>query len=263
MVKLSATFNYRLERAAKMLAAACAAALAGWALALLIAQWADGRAQRLPAWTPFALSPLNVTNAPAAAPAANGPARLVGVAGRQAYFSVGGTGATTAQRSIAIAEGEPLPSGERLLRVERDAVVLSAAGHETRVELRPAKTAGPVKGTPPAHCRLAAADKAAAIFLDAAVVKALTAERATFGRMFEPAGAVGGIRARGTGGTTAMFAVQDGDVLLRADGAPLRTGEAIVTEVLSRIEAGGSVLVEGTRGGAPRRWVYAAKGCGG
>lgn len=246
-----------------MLAAACAAALAGWALALLIAQWADGKAQRLPAWTPFALNPLNVGDAPAAAVAVAGPARLVGVAGRQAFFSAGGAGSIAAQRSIVLNEGETLPSGERLVRVERDAVVLSAAGREARVELRPAKTATAVKAAPPAQCRLAASDKAAAIFLDAAVVQALTAERATFGRMFEPAGVAGGIRAKGTGGTTAMFAIQDGDVLLRADGAPLRTGEAIVTEILSRLAAGGSVLVEGVRAGAPRRWVYAAKSCGG
>ena len=146
--------------------------------------------------------------------------------------------------------------------VERDAVVLSAAGSETRVELRPAKAPVPqAKVTAATQCRLAASDRAAAIVLDPAVVKALTAERATFSRMFEPAGATGGIRARGTGGTTAMFAIQDGDVLLRADGAPLRAGEAIVTEILSRLEAGGSVLVDGTRAGAPRRWVYAAKSC--
>ncbi len=260
-MKQSATLNYRLEQATKLLAAACAAALVGWALALFVGLWADSHGQRLTDWTPFALSPVNIEGASAVAPAVVGTARLVGVAGRQAFFSVAGA-AGSAQRFVAVNEGDALPSGERLVRVERDAVVLSAAGSETRVELRPAKAPVPqAKVTAATQCRLAASDRAAAIVLDPAVVKALTAERATFTRMFEPAGATGGIRARGTGGTTAMFAIQDGDVLLRADGAPLRAGEAIVTEILSRLEAGGSVLVDGTRAGAPRRWVYAAKSC--
>ena len=110
----------------------------------------------------------------------------------------------------------------------------------------------------------AAADRAVAVFIDDSVIKALLAERATFGRMFDPqsaAGTGGGIRARGTGGTTALFAIEDGDVLLRADGVPLKTGDAIVTEILARLGRGSSVLVEGERKGAVRRWVYAPKGC--
>ena len=244
-----------------MLAAIVAAALAGWALALLVGLWADSRGQRLTEWAPFALSPVTVEGGATTVQPTTGPARLVGVAGRQAYFSVTSGAAAATPRAIVVSEGETLPSGERLLRVERDAIVLSTAGGETRVELRPVKTVALPKGGPAIQCRLAASDRVAAIFIEPAVVKALTAERATFARMFEPAGAAGGIRAKGTGGTTAMFAIQDGDVLLRADGVPLRAGEAIVTEILSRLEAGGSVLVDGIRAGAPRRWVYAARGC--
>lgn len=94
------------------------------------------------------------------------------------------------------------------------------------------------------------------------MVKALATERATFARMFDPLpGAGAGIRARGTGGTTAMFAIEEGDVLLRADGAPLGSSDAITREILARVERGGSVVVEGERKGAPRRWVYAPASC--
>ena len=92
------------------------------------------------------------------------------------------------------------------------------------------------------------------------MVKALTAERATFARMFDPMPGAG-IRARGTGGTTAMFAIEDGDVLLRADGTPLKSADAITGEILARVERGSSVVVDGERKGAPRRWVYAPAGC--
>ena len=82
--------------------------------------------------------------------------------------------------------------------------------------------------------------------------------------MFElqgSAGGAGGVRAKGTGGTTAMFAILDGDVLLRADGVPIKSSDAIITEVLARVERGNSVVVEGERNGSPRRWVYAPTAC--
>ena len=244
-----------------MLVAACAAALLGWALAMLVGLWAESRGYRLTEWAPFTLEPAKVDGVAASSLPTAGPMRLVGVAGRRAFFAMnGGTGAQT-QRVTAVSEGDSLPSGEQLLRVERDGVVLLSAAGETKVELRPARPAAPTKSGGAKPCRLATSDRAVAIFLDPAVAKALSVERATFARMFEAVEAAGGLRAKGTGGTTAMFAIQDGDILLRADGAPLRSGEAVVTEIISRVEAGGSVVVEGTRAGAPRRWVYAAKGC--
>lgn len=229
-----------------MLVAACAAALLGWALAMLVGLWAESRGYRLTEWAPFTLEPAKVDGVAASSLPTAGPMRLVGVAGRRAFFAMnGGTSAPT-QRVTAVSEGDSLPSGEQLLRVERDGVVLLSAAGETKVELRPARPAAPTKSGAAKPCRLATSDRAVAIFLDPAVAKASSASN---------------IRAKGTGGTTAMFAIQDGDILLRADGAPLRSGEAVVTEIISRVEAGGSVVVEGTRAGAPRRWVYAAKGC--
>ena len=57
------------------------------------------------------------------------------------------------------------------------------------------------------------------------------------------------------------FAIPDGDVLLRADGVPIKSSDAIISDVLARVERGNSVVVEGERSGAPRRWVYAPAGC--
>jgi hypothetical protein len=274
-VKHTTTLNYRLEQAATALAALGAAALLGWAIALLLAAWGDSLTAKLTPWKPFALMPvaLDAVAANASAPAVAGASRLVGVAGDRAYF-LNGAGSTS--RSISLAAGELLPSGEKLLRVERDAVVLLAAGQETRVTVfgvraepvKVAKVAGSSTAATVEVCRLAGADRGAAIFIQPAMVKALSAERATFARMFELQALVAGggsggsgIRAKGTGGTTSMFAILDGDVLLRVDGVPIKSSDAIITEVLARVERGGSVVVEGERAGAPRRWVYAPASC--
>ena len=269
-MKHTATHNYRLAQAATALAAACAAGLFGWAIALALSLWGDAQMATLPPWKPFALIDVSLGGAVAASPAVMGTARLVGVAGSRAYFMTG-SGATL--RSLSLTAGDALPSGEKIVRVERDAVVMAAGGQESRVTVFGVR-ADPVKKTPLAaggspavtalNCRLTGTDRSAAIFIEPNMVKALTSERATFARMFDPqpgAGGLGGIRAKGTGGTTAMFAIVDGDLLLRADGAPIRSSDAIISDVLARVERGNSVVVEGERNGAPRRWVYAPSGC--
>lgn len=260
-VKQTATFNYRLEQAATALVALLAAALAGWAIALALGLWGDAAMSKLPPWRPFALTAPNVDSAGAAStPAASGNVRLAGVAGDRAYFMAGsGTGA----RALSLGAGDSLPSGDRIVRVERDGVVIASAGSESRLSVFGVRADTRQKSPAAAPaCRLSGADRASAIFLEPAMVKALTAERATFARMFEPLPGTGaGIRARGTGGTTAMFAIEEGDVLLRADGAPLKSSDAITGEILARVERGSSVVVEGERKGAPRRWVFAPAGC--
>ena len=263
-----ATRNYRLEQAATTLTAVVAAALFGWAIALAMGVWGDAQMAKLPPWRPFALQEVSLGSALVASPVSVGSARLVGVAGNRAYFM---TGSGAALRSLSLAAGDTLPSGEKLVRVERDAIVVSAAGQESRVTVfgiraEPAKKA-PVAvaaALPPPNCRLTGADRSAAIFIEPNMARALTAERATFARMFDPqpgVGGTGGIRAKGTGGTTAMFAILDGDVLLRADGVPIKSSDAIISDVLARVERGNSVVVEGERNGAPRRWVYAPAAC--
>lgn len=257
--------NYRLEQAAAVTASVGAAALVGWAIALALGIWGDQQLTKLPPWKPFALLPPSVDTVTAASPTTVGSARLVGVAGDRAYFMTG-TGSTA--RALSLAAGDSLPSGEKIARVERDAVVLLSAGQESRVPVFAIRAEPPKQGAlasgsveVKANCRLSGADRAAAIFIEPNMVKALGAERATFARMFDPQSGAGGIRAKGTGGTTAMFAILDGDVLLRADGAPIKSSDAIITDVLARVARGNSVVVEGERGGVPRRWVYAPAGC--
>lgn len=265
-VKHRATHNYRLEQLATALAAVSAAALCGWAIALALGLWGDAQMAKLPPWKPFALANPKIDVVPVVSAPSVVNSRLVGVAGDRAYF-VTTSGAVA--RSFSLAAGDALPSGEKLLRVERDAVLLLAAGQESRVTVfgirtDPAKktvvTAAPaaVAGS---GCRLTGSDRSAAIFIEPKLAKALTAERATFARMFTIEGSAPGIRAKGTGGTTAMFAIVDGDLLLRADGVPLKSSDAVITEVLARVERGNSVVLEGERNGAPRRWVYAPTSC--
>lgn len=262
--------NYRWALLAERALAVLSAGLLGWAAALLLGLWGDRLAARLTPWQPFALTAPTLDETPGAgsglAPIA-GAVKLVGVAGDRAYF-VAASGAT--QRVLALREGERTPAGDVLRRIERDGVVMATGSGESRWPVLPApavpaaRKASAAGGTGAgaavtAPCRLSASDRAAAVFLDPAVVRALAAERATFNRMFESSPA--GLRARGTGGTTAMFAIADGDVLTRVDGAPLRSSDAIVSEVLGRLANGASVVVDGERNGMPRRWVFAPKGC--
>lgn len=265
-MKRIATNDYRLAQVATALAAMAASGLFGWAIALALGLWGDAQMAKLAPWRPFALQQPALGAAVASTgPVLTGTARLVGVAGNRAYFMTG-TGA--AQRSLSLGTGDALPSGEIIVRVERDAIVVAAAGQESRVTVFGVR-ADPAKKTPllaagaapVLSCRLTGTDRSAAIFIEPNMVKALTTERATFARMFEPQPGAGGVRARGTGGTTAMFAILDGDVLLRADGAPIKSSDAIISDVLARVERGNSVVVEGERNGAPRRWVYAPAGC--
>lgn len=263
-VKQIATLNYRLEQVGTALAAFAAAALTGWAIALALGLWGDASMAKLPPWKPFALTVPSFDGATASsAPVASGAARLAGVAGDRAYFMTGtGPGA----RSLSLGAGDSLPSGDKIVRVERDGVVIASAGAETRLSVFGVRADPQKKGqmATTVACRLSGSDRASAIFLEVGMVKALAAERTTFIRMFEPlAGASAGIRARGTGGTTAMFAIEEGDVLLRADGAPLKSADAITGEILARVQRGSSVVVEGERKGAPKRWVFAPAGCAG
>ena len=251
-----------------MLAALAAAGLLGWAIALALGVWGDAQMAKLAPWRPFALQEVSLGSAAqaAVAPAAAGTAKLVGVAGSHAYFMTGNAGAS---RSLSLAVGDALPSGEKIVRIERDAVVVTAAGQESRLTvfgIRAQSTKIAPAATPSsalaANCRLTGADRASAIFIETNMARALTAERATFARMFAPdGGSGGGIRAKGTGGTTAMFAILDGDLLLKADGVPIKSSDAIISDVLARVERGNSVVVEGERNGTPRRWVYAPAGC--
>ena len=266
-MKHTAKDNYRLEQVATATTALGAAALSGWAIALALGLWGDAQLAKLPPWKPFALLPPNIDSVKVASPVVVGSSRLVGVAGDRAYFM---TGSGSAARSLSLAAGDALPSGEQIVRVERDAVVMFAAGQESRVPVfalraEAAKKVPLVAGSAVApsalNCRLTSADRGGALFIEPNMVKALTAERATFARMFDSQPGAGGIRAKGTGGTTAMFAILDGDVLLRADGVPIKSSDAIITEVLARVDRGNSVVVEGERNGVPRRWVYAPSAC--
>jgi hypothetical protein len=260
-VKHLATGNYRWEAVATPVLAGLAAALFGWALALMLGVWADSKTSLLTPWSPFVLSPPNVGAAPVGANVAVGNSKLVGVAGERAYF-VNGVGA--AARTLSLQVGDALPTGEKVRRIERDGVTMTGASGDVRLSVLPPRAVAPAKAVAGViACRLSATERASAIFIEPSVVKALGAEKATFARMFDVLpGPGGGIRAKGTGGTTAMFAIEDGDVWTRVDGAALRSSDAIVTDVLARVGQGASVVVEGERKGAPRRWVYAPVGCG-
>ncbi|MGL4233423.1 MAG: hypothetical protein ACRCWJ_18805, partial [Casimicrobium sp.] len=156
------------------------------------------------------------------------------------------------------------------------AIVVSSGGKESRVALfkSPANDASKNASATNAagastgavtNCRLSTQDRANATFIEPAVAAALVKETATFNRIFAPMVATtqggGGVRAAGTGGITSAFGIQDGDALLRAEGRTITSGQFVLNEIIGRVQRGEAVVVEGERGGAPRRWVFAASSC--
>jgi hypothetical protein len=263
-----AAMGQTIERIATPLAWVLAAALIGWAIAIALGIWGDRALAKQAPWRPFAIDVVTspriaaTTNAPSAQP--TGALQLFGIADERAYFKSGA-------KSLSVAEGDTLPSGEKVRRITRDTVVLLAASGETTIALfKPQAVKGAVAAANPAAvatnaaqgCRLNAADRAAATWIEPSVATALAGESKAFARMFNVIDPVrGGLRAQATGGTTAMFAIADGDVLLRADGQALRAGEAIATEIIGKVQRGDAVVVEGERAGAARRWVFAPVSC--
>ncbi len=251
-----------------------AAALAGWALALVVGIFADRNTRALTPWSPApiarTLQPQQAVKPNTTVTFNNAPWQFVGILDDRVYVRSG-------NKPQSFAEGETLPNGDVLRKIEKDAIVISSAGKESRVALyklvgdaAKAASAATASATganvsPPsgaAACRLSAADRAAATWIEPAVATALAAESKTFARIFVPlVGAGEGVRAQATGGTTAMFGIQDGDTLLRADGKGITSGLSVVSDVIGRVQRGESVVVEGERAGAARRWVFAPSSC--
>jgi hypothetical protein len=244
--------------------------LAGWAAALAIGIFAQRSSDQLTPWTPPPIA-RELTPRQAAAPAANqtasgAPWQFLGIAEDRVYVRSG-------NKPMSFAAGETLPNGDLLRSVERDAIVVVSGGKESRVTLYklPAETAktaatSSVSNAAPSvavtACRLSAQDRANATWIEPAVAAALAVETKTLARIFVPlVGAGEGVRAQATGGTTAMFGIQDGDTLLRADGKGLTSGLSVASDVIARLQRGESVVVEGERAGAARRWVFAPTSC--
>jgi hypothetical protein len=263
----------RLSTIATISAWIVAAALVGWAIALLMGMWSQTALSKQRPWQPFAIDDSTAPRSAVAtstAPAASGALTFVGVADERAYLKSGA-------RTLSVAEGDTMPGGEKVKRITRDAMVLTtAAGAESTLSLykayvpkavgAPKVAASGVSAAPVMDiqqaCRLSAADRSVATWIEPAVANALAGEAKAFARMFIVVDATrGGLRAQATGGTTAMFAIADGDVLLRVDGQPLRSGEAVATDIIAKVQRGEAVVVEGERGGVARRWVFAPAKC--
>jgi hypothetical protein len=279
------TRNYKLqgsaegvERWAAPLVWLLVAALVGWALALLLGLLGDREAAKLPKWKPAPL-PTELTPRQAVvpsnnAPTSNAPWQFVGIADDRVYVRSG-------NQPMSFAAGEKLPNGDVLKRVEKDAIVVASGDKESRIALFKLATADAAKASASeiasatsatnSSCRLSAQDRAQATWIESSVATALSKEQTVFSRIFVPlvgagegpmiGGIAGGVRATATGGTTAMFGIQDGDTLLRADGKSLTSGMAVINDVIARLQRGESVVVEGERAGAPKRWVFAPTTC--
>jgi hypothetical protein len=252
-----------------------AAGLIGWSLALVFAWYGDRENAKLPAWTlpPISIDMKPRQSAPSTTPnnVSSAPWQIVGIADDRVYVRSEG-------RPASFAEGDTLPNGDVVKRIERDAVVVTSNGSEKRVtlykEVKETKEASnganktalanrsPSQGG--AACRLSTQDRANATFIEPAVAAALMKETTAFNRIFSPLVAVGGdggVRATGTGGITAAFGIQDGDNLFRAEGRAITSGQSVLNEVMARIQRGEPVVVDGERNGAPRRWVFAPTSC--
>jgi hypothetical protein len=279
---IQTTRNYKLQndthswdRWLTPLAWLVAAALIGWAFALLFAFIGDREVAKLPSWKPTALpielSPRQTPAPSNSSPSNNAPWQFVGIADGRVYVRSG-------NQPMSFAAGDTLPNGDLLRRVEKDAIVVASGDKESRITLFKLPASEVVKTAPESTtaaartgCRLSVQDRTQATWIEPAVATALSKEQNVFTRIFVPivgggtggfiGGAPGGVRATATGGTTAMFGIQDGDTLLRADGKSLTSGMAVINEVISRLQRGESVVVEGERAGVPKRWVFAPTSC--
>jgi hypothetical protein len=245
------------------------AAFAGWAAALAIGIFSQRNGDQLTPWTPppiaRELTPRQAVTTAASQTSSGAPWQFLGIAEDRVYVRSG-------NKPMSFAAGETLPNGDVLRSVERDAIIVISGGKESRIALyklpiEPAKTTAaangaPMSANPATACRLSAQDRANAIWIEPAVAAALAVETKTLARIFVPlVGAGEGVRAQATGGTTAMFGIQDDDTLLRADGRGITSGLSVASDVIARLQRGESVVVEGERAGAARRWVFAPTTC--
>jgi hypothetical protein len=288
---IQTTRNYKSRGVSEMLEAwgtplawLAAAGLLGWVIALLLGVMGDREAAKLAPWKPAApfsdLAPRQAAASTAVNSASSAPWQFVGIADDRVYVRSG-------NQPMSFAAGEKLPNGDLLRRVEKDAIVVASGDTESRIALYKFANAESAKSSLPASaanaanaaaatstngvCRLSATDKAQATWIEPAVAAALGKEQATFARIFVPligtgegamiGGTAGGVRAQATGGTTAMFGIQDGDTLLRADGKSITSGMSVINDVIARVQRGEAVVVDGERGGATRRWVFAPVAC--
>ncbi len=182
--------------------------------------------------------------------------RLMGIVDGRAYFKAG-------QDVLALGSGERLPGGTGIARVERYSVSTTTGGSLSLFGAGSAQTGSALAASTPASvragCQLSASDRAQAVWIEAAVARQLTRERQAMERIFVPAAGV--VRAQATAGMTSMFAIQDGDVLARADGQALTDAAAVQRLIIEPVAAGRAVVIEGERSGSPRRWVVASSLC--
>ncbi|MCS6996286.1 MAG: hypothetical protein NZ533_04915 [Casimicrobiaceae bacterium] len=237
------------------------AAVVALTIAQLLELWGQRRLAVRAPWQPPALAVLVAdregSNPPMARPAES--ARLMGIVNDRAYFRAG-------PAVLSVQAGGQLPSGAQVAAVERESVRTSTGERILLFAAQPAtgKAAGAqevARATSPAavECALSASDRAQAVYIDPAVATALINERATLSRIFTPEGNM--VRARATGGLASMFAVADGDLLMRANGTPLTDAGAVISAIIERVARGGAVVIEGERHGRPRRWVVASTRC--
>jgi len=242
----------------RWLAPVCVAGLVGIAIVQTFAAWGEHRLRHRAMWRPPpVLAWVEEASSPAApsTPSFEG-ARLMGIVDGRAYFRV--------QAGVMSAKGgDRLPGGGVIESVGRD-TVRTASGE--RLSLFPNADAAK---TPPAKsdgsraedsaCVLSSTDQREAVYIDDAVARALLSEAGAIERIF--VADARGVRAQSTGGMASMFAIADGDLLLRADGVALRDARGVTTAVIGRVARGGAVVVDGERAGQVRRWVVASARC--
>jgi len=209
------------------------------------------------------LAPSQVAAVAAAEPEAalaTGDTRLLGV-----FAEAGGKGYALFRVPAGpklIGVGKEIAPGATLLSVQPDGVTVRDAGGERRIPLRasaaaatilPAKSARASAATRNPACVPPAGFKGDVLRLNAELVGGIAGQPESWAT-FAVADR-GALAIRDDNGFTAMLAMKKGDRVEQGNGIALRAPDDLVNAVLRPLAAGQSVLLTGTRGGAPHQWL--------
>jgi type II secretory pathway component PulC len=177
-------------------------------------------------------------------------------------------------KSLDLEEGAELADGTTLSRVERQAVVLTRAGKDQRVELTKASpTASSVSAARPSApassvptplsiasgCPATPEQKRAGIVLNTELLAGALQNQTSLDSMLVGAG--GGLAVRNSAGVGSLLGLRDGDVIRTVGGARVTQPRDLVTFALTPLAKAQSVSVEIERAGAAQVVTFLPPGC--
>jgi len=175
-------------------------------------------------------------------------------------------------KSLDLEQGAQLADGTTLVRVERQAVVLSQAGKEQRIELakinpQPAAAARTMSAAPPttsavtiaSGCPATAEQKRSGVVLNTELLAGALQNQSSVDSVLAPVG--NGLTVRNSAGIGALLSLRDGDIIRSVGGARVAQARDLVTFALVPLSKAQVVNVELERSGAVQMLTFLPPGC--